>query len=98
MSRYQETPILKEKNGPRYYSSTKYPFVAESIYDLYIITQQGDRLDNLANQFYNDSTLYWVLQIANNLNRDSLYPPTGVQLRIPQDLTTILNNFYKINK
>jgi len=98
MSRYQTAPILKEMKGPRYYSSTKYPFIAESINDLYIITQQGDRLDNLANQFYNDPSLYWIFQISNELNRDSLYPPVGIQMRIPQNLQQILDDFYRINK
>jgi hypothetical protein len=98
MSRYQETPILKEMNGPRYYSSTKYPFIAESIDDLYIITQQGDRLDNLAYQFYGDPTLYWVFQISNELKRDSLFPPIGLQMRIPQNLTKILEDYYNLNQ
>jgi hypothetical protein len=98
MSRYSDTPILKSTNGPRYYSSTKYPNVTESINDLYIITQQGDRLDNLAAQFYNDPSLYWIFQISNNLNRDSLFPPIGLQMRIPQNLTQILQDFYNINQ
>ena len=64
----------------------------------YIITMIGDRLDNLANQFYGDSTLYWVLQIANeDCKKDSLYPPIGIQLRIPQNITKILQDFEKIN-
>jgi nucleoid-associated protein YgaU len=97
MNRYPLNNILKEPKGPRYFASTKYPFIVESINDVYIITQQGDRLDNLATQFYGDPTLYWVFQIANELNRDSLYPPIGVQLRIPQDLTKILQDFDKLN-
>jgi hypothetical protein len=98
MSRYSDTPILKTTKGPRYYSSTKYPMVTESTNDLYIITQQGDRLDNLAAQFYNDPSLYWIFQISNNLNRDSLFPPIGLQMRIPQNLTQILQDFYNINQ
>jgi hypothetical protein len=58
---------------------------------------QGDRLDNLAAQFYGDPTLYWILQQANSLNRDSLYPPIGVQIRIPQNLARILDEFNALN-
>ena len=98
MNRYQDIEILKETNGPRYYGSVKYPFIDLSTEDYYIITMIGDRLDNLANQFYGDSTLYWVLQIANeDCKRDSLYPPIGIQLRIPQNITKILQDFEKIN-
>jgi len=98
MNRYPNTLIKKEPNGPRYYGSTKYPFIPESIDDLYIITVQGDRLDNLAAQFYRDTSLYWILQIANELNRDSLYPPIGYQLRIPQNISQIITDFDNLNQ
>jgi len=98
MNRYPSSLIRKETNGPRYFGSTKYPFIDESIDDIYIITVQGDRLDNLAVQFYGDTTLYWILQQANELNRDSLYPPIGYQLRIPQNLNKILTDFELLNQ
>lgn len=98
MNRYPSSLIRKETNGPRYFGSTKYPFIDESIDDIYIITVQGDRLDNLAAQFYGDTTLYWILQQANELNRDSLYPPIGHQLRIPQNLNKILTDFDLLNQ
>ena len=98
MNRYPSSLILKEQNGPRYFGSTKYPFIVEDTNDYYIITMQGDRLDNLANQFYGDSTLYWILQVANtDCKKDSLYPPIGIQLRIPQNLTQILQDFETLN-
>ena len=97
MNRYPSTIIRKETSGPRYFGSTKYPPVDFTIEDFYIISMQGDRLDNLAAQFYGDPTLYWILQQANSLNRDSLYPPIGVQIRIPQNLARILDEFDALN-
>jgi hypothetical protein len=97
MNRYPSTLIRKETSGPRYFGSTKYPPIDFTIEDFYIISMQGDRLDNLAAQFYGDPTLYWILQQANSLNRDSLYPPIGVQIRIPQNLTRILDEFNALN-
>jgi hypothetical protein len=97
MNRYPSTLIRKETSGPRYFGSTKYPPVDLTIEDFYIISMQGDRLDNLAAQFYGDPTLYWILQQANSLNRDSLYPPIGVQIRIPQNLARILDEFNALN-
>lgn len=97
MNRYPSTLIRKETNGPRYFGSTKYPSIDFNIEDFYIITMQGDRLDNLAAQFYQDPTLYWILQQANLLNRDSLYPPIGVQLRIPRNISRILSEFDALN-
>lgn len=100
MNRYPNTLIRKDRVGsPRYFASTKYPAVVASIEDYYIITMQGDRLDNLAAQFYGDPTLYWILQIANagNIDRDSLYPPIGIQLRIPQNINQIITEFEALN-
>ena len=97
MNRYPSTIIRKETSGPRYFGSTKYPPIDFTIEDFYIISMQGDRLDNLAAQFYGDPTLYWILQQANSLNRDSLYPPIGVQIRIPQNLARILDEFDALN-
>jgi len=97
MNRYPSTLIRKETSGPRYFGSTKYPPIDFTIEDFYIISMQGDRLDNLAAQFYGDPTLYWILQQANSLNRDSLYTPIGVQIRIPQNLARILDEFNALN-
>ena len=97
MNRYPSTIIRKETSGPRYFGSTKYPPIDFTIEDFYIISMQGDRLDNLAAQFYGDPTLYWILQQANSLNRDSLYPPIGVQIRIPQNIARILDEFDALN-
>jgi hypothetical protein len=97
MNRYPSTLIRKETSGPRYFGSTKYPPIDFTIEDFYIISMQGDRLDNLAAQFYGDPTLYWILQQANSLNRDSLYPPIGVQIRVPQNLARILDEFNALN-
>ena len=97
MNRYPSTLIRKETSGPRYFGSTKYPPIDFTIEDFYIISMQGDRLDNLVAQFYGDPTLYWILQQANSLNIDSLYPPIGVQIRIPQNLARILDEFNALN-
>jgi hypothetical protein len=84
MDRYEFNNIIKTENTPRYRSSTRYPNIPLSIDDAYIITQYGDRLDNLAYQFYQDSSYWWIISAANpDLPKDSLYPPLGYQLRIP---------------
>jgi len=84
MDRYEFNNIIKQENTPRYRSSTRYPIIPLSIDDAYIITQYGDRLDNLAYQFYQDSSYWWIISAANpDLPKDSLYPPLGYQLRIP---------------
>jgi nucleoid-associated protein YgaU len=86
-------------NKPRLALATvKYPAVPLSSNDIQVITTDGDRLDLLANQFYNDSSLWWVISIANpSLKQNSLLPPVGSQLRIPVLLQDVLNSYYLLN-
>lgn len=99
MDRYEYNNIIKQPNTPRYRSSTRYPEIPLSYNDSYIITQYGDRLDNLADQFYNDSTLWWFISAANpDLPKDSLYPPLGYQLRLPVYNTDVIRNLKELNQ
>tara|TARA_R110000765_G_scaffold340762_1_gene430814 strand:- start:87 stop:404 length:318 start_codon:yes stop_codon:yes gene_type:complete len=84
----------------RYFKHIKYPDIPKKIEDIYIITKDGDRLDNLAFQFYNDIGLWWVITISNpdKIKRDSLYIKPGLQIRIPTDIDPILEDFEKINE
>ena len=66
--------------------------------DVFLLTLRGDRLDNLAYQFYGDPTLWWILSVANpDLPNDSLYPTLGFQLRIPNNVNQILSDFEQLN-
>jgi len=97
--RYSNTPILKDTNtGKRYYRNTKYPFIPYNDNDLYIITNFGDRLDIIAFDYYGSVDDYWVLMAANDIPRDSLYPPAGTQLRIPSDIVKARELFNTLNE
>jgi len=52
--------------------------------DIYLLAQEGDRLDNLANEFYGDSTLWWFIARINHLN--TMNVPAGTSLRMPISL------------
>ena len=59
---------------------------------------KGDRYDILANQYYSDSSLWWIISTANNnVVQNSLYLPEGTQIRIPADFNSAINNFEAIN-
>ena len=93
-SRYQNIPIIKlNVTGSQYYRTNVYPTIAPTDTDYYIITTVEDRLDLLAFDFYQDSSLWWVIASANALPGDSIYPPIGIQLRIPTNIQTILNSY-----
>ena len=94
----QTIPSVQYPKVTRYRSSTRYPDIPLSENDVFIYTMRGDRLDNLAYQFYGDSTLWWIISIVNpNLPNDSLYPTLGFQLRIPSNINQVLADFEKLN-
>jgi hypothetical protein len=51
--------------------------------DTYIETITPERLDTLANQFYNDASLWWVIAAANGIGKGTIRVPIGMILRIP---------------
>ena len=105
MGRYTQTPIFKSnveyKTAPnkRYYGTTKYPEVPLDFSDIYVITTVGDRIDVMANEFYGDSSLYWIIASANpQFKQNSLTPPAGTQLRIPTAIGPIISAFELLNE
>ena len=99
MNRYQNIPILSNEQGKKYYKNIKYPVIPLDVSDIYVITDAGDRFDILAKQYYNDSSLWWIISIANpELPQNSYYPPLGYQLRIPQNISSIISQYNQLNQ
>jgi len=97
-SRYQTiktTTLDTTKN--QYYINNVYPDIQPRNDDYYVITTIGDRLDLLAYDFYQDSSLWWIIASANALPGDSIYPPIGMQLRIPIDTQSIVASYKRTN-
>ena len=106
MNRYQPIPIIIIDKKPSY-QTTKYPEIPLSDEDTYVYTTQGDRFDVLAQQYYGDQSLWWIISIANtavagtslpaDLPQDSLIIPEGNQIRIPANYAEIINSFNILN-
>ena len=98
MNRYQNIPKTKIE-GNLVYQTSRYPEVQLSENDIYVYTTQGDRFDILAQQYYKDSSLWWVISIANTdkLNQSTLVIPEGLQIRIPSNYSNVIRNFNAIN-
>lgn len=93
-SRYQNIPTTKlNVTGSLYYQTNVYPTIRPTDTDYYVITTAEDRLDLLAFDFYQDSSLWWIIASANALPGDSIYPPVGIQLRIPTDVQVVINQY-----
>ena len=98
MNRYINIPQTKIK-GKLVYKTVRYPEVPLSSEDIYVYTQQGDRFDILAKQFYQDSSLWWVIAIGNpQVTLGSLIIPEGIQLRIPAFPANVVNIYKTINR
>ena len=95
-SRYDGNKIQKLKDGKTVFRSRIYPDIPKSDRDIYIVTQTGDRLDTLANQFYKDSSLWWIIASANNIHDATFALPDGTTLRIPENNGKIINDFRKV--
>ena len=91
---------IKNINRKRTYRALKYPEIPLSIEDLYITTTDGDRLDLLANQFYQDVDMWWIIATANPgvIKRDTFNLKPGLEIRIPTDTQSIMQNFESLNK
>lgn len=100
MDRYKDiVPTEKVASGITCYKNSKYPIIPLSVNDIYVITTIGDRYDLLAQQYYNDFSLWWIISIANdNLPQNSLYPPVGEQIRIPTNVSDILAKYRNLNQ
>ena len=102
MSRYSSIPLVKtETNIPRRYINVKYPNITRSQSDIYVYVSQGDRYDILAQKYYQDVDMWWIISRANPTHPfDTLYPTPGLQLRIPDPsrISSILSEFTNLNK
>lgn len=101
MNRYKSIRIFNNstvKPGKRFYGVVKYPDIPLSVSDIYVITQNKDRYDLLANQYYGDKSLWWIIATANrSFAQNSLYPPIGSQIRIPLNISDVLFKYKKLN-
>jgi len=95
MSRYENNPIKKTFDGSEVYRTRIYPNIPLKDTDVYVMTETGDRLDTLAFQYYEDSSLWWIIAAANNIHDAPMGLQDGTVLRIPLNYIQINSNFIK---
>ncbi len=93
MSRYYNNPIKKTFDGREVYRTRIYPNIPLKDTDVYVMTETGDRLDTLAFQYYEDSSLWWIIAAANNIHDAPMGLQDGTILRIPLNYIQINSNF-----
>lgn len=92
---YQDNLLTTPKLG---YLNTRYPSISLDPSDIYVYTGRGDRYDLLAQNFYGDFNLWWIIVRANSSQTpDSLIPEIGAQIRIPsKDRLADIMSAYKL--
>ena len=93
MARYDNNETKKLLDGRVVFRSKIYPEIPLRDDDKYVVTQTGDRLDTLAGEYYNDSTLWWIIASANKIHNASVACDSGTVLRIPQNYIEIQKIF-----
>ena len=90
-SRYRYTSLKKNKEGKRVFKPTMYPKIPIKDSDIFIYPKFGERLDTLAQKYYQDVSLWWIIAKANNLDQAHIGLETDKQLRIPMGIIPVIN-------
>ena len=91
-NRYTYSTLQTESSTKKkYLGSTIYPKIKPNNDDIYIIVDTTDRLDLLANHYFGDASLWWVIAAKNNLLDIDLKLEPGTTLRIPNNITSVLD-------
>jgi hypothetical protein len=96
--RYTDISKTNTPEGRRYITNPYYPTIPESPEDIYVITVQGDRYDLLAQSFYGDVNLWWIIATANNTTQDDLSILPGRQIRIPASKDLVIGLYNSLNE
>ena len=96
MKRYATTRQKIDKSGIRVYSTTYYPEIRISDGDSFMYPIEGERLDNLANKYYGDTTLWWIIAKANGLKGKPALSSDEI-IRIPGNISSIIEKFQNLN-
>ena len=97
MNRYATTKRKKDSSGVTVYGTTYYPKITLQNSDKFIVTKEGDRLDTLAHKFYGDHTLWWVISKASGI-KGKVGLKAGTPLRIPGNISKIVEQFHALNR
>ena len=82
-NRYSNIPTMLKTGKGRVYDSVLLPNVDATDRDIVVITVQGDRLDLLANEYYQDPSMWWVIALKNDMTEVDISMKEGIVLRIP---------------
>ncbi len=90
--RYKNTQTKRDKDGKRYYRPTIVPNIPIKDSDIFVYPVYGDRFDIMAQRYYNDSNLWWIIAKANEMGKGKLGIDYTKKIRIPTEIDDILDS------
>ena len=97
-SRYNNTKVKMRRDGKRALKPTIYPKIPLRDSDVFINPNGMERCEHIAHRFYGDQSLWWVIAQANNIHNGSIYLNSEKQIRVPQDIKSIMMDLESENK
>ena len=88
--RYKDATITKDRDGKRYYKSGVLRGIPLKDTDIFIVPVDGDRLDGLAQRYYGNSSLWWIIAQANKISRGQIGLNPERRIRIPIEIDDII--------
>jgi hypothetical protein len=98
MRRYANIPVKRRYDGKRVFLTTHYPVIAPSPTDTIVVSNESDYLDTLAYKYFGDPTLWWIIALLNNIGKGRLSVEAGLNLRIPANVSNIIDAFNRLNR
>jgi len=94
--RYKSINRKQDENGTQIIATSIMPTVKKRNSDLFVVMVEKTRLDHLAYKFYNNPHYWWIIANANGI-AGTMYAKLGSQIRIPQDIGSIIEEYNRIN-
>jgi|TARA_A100001391_G_scaffold194112_1_gene170148 hypothetical protein len=95
--RYRNNIIKKDRNNIRYYKPRIIPNIPIKDSDIFVYPIYGDRFDTMAQRYYENSNLWWIIAKANEISDGRISPDPLVKLRIPTEIEDILQSISEAN-
>jgi phage tail protein X len=98
MGRYTHTNIKRNSLKNRVFKTTLYPKIPILDSDIFTMSKKGDRLDLLAFKYYGDTSLWWIIALANDIDDANFTLKSGLDIRIPTDTAQIFSDLEELNR
>ena len=89
--RYKGVKSKKDLNGNRIFSPSMVPNIPIKDTDVFLYPIFGDRLDTIAQRFYGDANLWWIIAKANEIGKGQIGLDLEKKLRIPTEIGDIID-------